>query len=106
MLRSEELIEVWLSGVPYMLKRWQAERLGISPVTISRCFRALTDNSMCCCQFLLDVDDLPRLFRREHYFQPVNTYWQGAAIVKDESDRGVIGVFPFTFNKQQKETGR
>lgn len=98
MIPSEELLEV--QG--HIMKRWQAEKIGLIPVVVHRCLRALSDefgNSPP--HYLFHGHDLPMLFRSSEYFKPIVESWDKGSDMIDTDGTACIGFWPYHLRKHE-----
>jgi hypothetical protein len=80
------------------MQRWQAERLGLLPVTIVRCHRAFEDAGALSAPHFLFMKHGPgglrEIFSPQNYMRPNRDTWTGAADLVDERGEKAWAFWP------------
>lgn len=83
------------------MRRSTAERLGLLPVTISRCPRAFEDNAAVSAPHFLFLKEGPgglrSLFPPQNYMLPKRDSWTGSLHTTNERGEKVIAFWPQWF---------
>jgi hypothetical protein len=79
------------------MPRYVAERLGLVPVTITRCLSKVT-GGFSNPHFLYAGDDLPKLFPPDRYFSG-GREWSGGKVLNDNEGKKCLGFWPQTWRK-------